>query len=109
MLGISTVLVSTVAAIAAAGPTPKAETAAAGIYPAARAECLNERRTDRAEFIRDFGSTSAAAVRRCIRREVSQATRECKAERRYDRADFSREYGGVGQSALNRCIRDEIS
>jgi len=40
------------------------------IHRAAKQECKHERRTDRQDFIRDYGGTGKRALKRCIVAEI---------------------------------------
>ncbi|HEY8465843.1 MAG TPA: hypothetical protein VIL04_03485 [Solirubrobacterales bacterium] len=90
----------------AALPTQEAE--AISIKKLAKRECREERRTDRQDFIRKYGGTGKAALRRCIKDERRDARRDCRSERREEPQEFRNEYGGTGKAALRRCIKDEI-
>ena len=79
---------------------------AASVSDLAKSECREERRDDRAEFVRDFGN-GPGAIQRCITREIRRARADCRFEKRFEAAEFRAEYG-TGQRAMNRCVRDEI-
>jgi hypothetical protein len=92
------------AVVLAAAP---AAAQAATIDDLARAECREERTTDHADYVRDYG-TGKAAFRRCVTDQKRDARRECRADRTEDAAEFRAEYGGTGKAALKRCVRDEL-
>jgi hypothetical protein len=96
------------AALAPLGASTSASAQRPSLHTLARAECLEERRDDRAEFRREHGGTGVAALRICIRKEKREAERECREEWREDRAKFRRDYGGTGARAFGRCHRDEL-
>lgn len=81
---------------------------AASINGLAKAECLSERATDRAEFVARFGGTGSRAINRCVKSEIRGAYRDCRQERRFEPKEFAREYGGTGSRAINRCVVDEL-
>lgn len=74
---------------------------------AARAYC-NKERTDRQDFIRQYGNTGRTGMKRCIGREKRLANRECRAELRNDRRDYIRQFGGTDRRAFQRCLRYEL-
>jgi len=80
---------------------------AATIDGLARAECREERRTDPAEYRRDYGSGDGA-FRRCVRDQKRDAWRDCREDRREEPAEFRAEYRGTGKAAMRRCVRDEL-
>jgi len=66
-----TLLIAIVAALAAAAMLALPLSAGAGeIHRAAKQECKHERRTDRQDFIRDYGGTGKRALKRCIVAEI---------------------------------------
>ena len=97
-----TALVALTATIAFAAPA-----AARSVDSLARAECRDERGTDRADFIRDYGGTGDAAFRRCVRDQKRDARRDCREDRREEPSEFRAEYG-TGKPALVRCVKDEL-
>ncbi len=103
MIVIAGALAAT-ASLALAGPA----SADASIKGLAKAECRQEARTDRAEFVAQYGGTGKAAIRRCVRSEKRQAVADCKQERRFETNEFIAEYGGTDRKALRRCVRDEL-
>jgi hypothetical protein len=88
-------------------PAAPASAQAQTVDSAARAECREEQRFDRAEFRQDYGGTGDRAFRRCVREQKREARRDCREERREDRAEYRREYGS-GAAAFRRCVIDEI-
>ncbi|MCB0869042.1 MAG: hypothetical protein KDB48_10140 [Solirubrobacterales bacterium] len=50
---------------------------AGGNGQVAKAECRNDRRTDKADFVRDYGRGKASMLR-CVRSELRKARRECR-------------------------------
>ncbi len=80
---------------------------AGGNGQVAKAECRNDRRTDKADFVRDYGRGKASMLR-CVRSELRKARRECRVEKRLRPGDFTAEYG-KGKRAMVRCVRDKLN
>jgi hypothetical protein len=103
LVGLAAIL-----ATGAVAALPSQDAQAVSVKKLAKRECREERRTDRQEFIRKYGGTGKAAIRRCVRDERRDARRECRRERKQEPQEFRNEYGGLGKAALRRCIKDEI-
>jgi hypothetical protein len=91
----------------AAGLTLAAPAHAASVDALAKAECRQERSTDRADFRRDYDGTGKAAFRRCVADQKREARRDCREERREDAAEYRARYGS-GSGAFTRCVKDEL-
>lgn len=100
-------LVVGIAAVATVGGSTTASAQRPTLNQLARADCIQERREDRAEFRLEHGGVGRAALARCIRKERREAVRDCREERREDPAEYRRDYGS-GSAAFVRCQRDQL-
>lgn len=88
--------------IAAGAMALPAGASAASVQGAAKTYC-NKERSDRQDFIRDYGSAGKKGMQRCIRREIRLAKRECRSELNNDRPDYIKQFGGTGKRSFKRC------